>query len=1201
MKTKSLNFIALAFIAISIIALTTNWSPVNKDILTKTIRYNKQNRQEKLYLHTDKPIYSTNETVWFSVYLNEVITNQFNTTERVVYVELLSPHGETVLKKVYNINAGRGAGQFVLTDTLSTGNYLLLGYTNWMRNIGSDFYFKKSITIINKDKSNVLVGENTPSEAVEKEEIRKVTSVASKGKKSVPDFNLRFFPEGGYLVHGIPVKVAFEGNLKNGKTPVFEGEVMNDKGEVECAFKALWEGKGFFTMTPDQSKNYKVVVNKKDTFKLPKVQANGYQLAVSSSPKAKDIKLDIQYQSAKPSEAILILAMQDQKPMFAVADTIQKGHNYITIDKAKFNTGIVQFTLFDDQKIPQCERLYFVNHDDFTSIQIKPQNENPGYKEKVTLDITTLNAKGEPVPGSFSLAVTDAEKILDQHYNPLDFVSYNIFGAHLPYYTGDASFAMQNTSEGALKTELVMLTNGWRRYEWKEVLNDTLALPEYLEEPGIYIKGKVLKKSGNKLAPEGVKVYMSFRDTSRSDRYIAEVDERSEFTFLLDDLNETLIATVTTKNKDKKTDYTIEAYSNLALEGYDHKSQKYLSDKEHTENVEFQGGEVDESPAALVESNLVVELARKVNNNFYMDTTQVSIAEVKVMGDRIRSKKDNMIVAYGAPTKSLGSKQIETLAEERSWNTGLISVIERAIPGLEISLISSDSADVSEYIQFSPRDRQRHRFLVYVDGEMVGATDDNGVLKRMLSAFTVEDLIGFDSRQVNSIDLIYPQQGSKKFVTNADALQNAQNTNTTNPMGIGITDTRVGVSNTGEPVDPIKDLEENPLYYTSPEAILSIYTKSGRGLFYSMQKDDKGVIKVQVTGFTKTRSFYSPDYSNSKLDIKQDNRSTLYWNPIINTNKEGKAQVTFYNSTNCSLLRAEAVGLSYAGQPGNTRIVFGKEHEVVENNSATIIKETKETDENESMVAGNWSDDSKQKYLVKSSSGNTVAYAFASVAGNKWSTLADANGVLYIDKDKVAETDTLFISDCSGESLKLVGTDFSQSELVLKPDLALSADEEKDGEKIFSIALRSITKTKLNQGEFAHAIYRQQIFKRSELHHLVDLKSELHLPDYADVTSAFTSNPLVGRIFKVENYDNKSAFRPYNNSRYKVPILDPFFADATFLKASFKKHYEFTYQGTCMYQNRKMYKVGFDQKDKVIWPLSSGYALIDAENMDLHT
>ena len=70
-----------------------------------------------------------------------------------------------------------------------------------------------------------------------------------------------------------------------------------------------------------------------------------------------------------------------------------------------------------------------------------------------------------------------------------------------------------------------------------------------------------------------------------------------------------------------------------------------------------------------------------------------------------------------------------------------------------------------------------------------------------------------------------------------------------------------------------------------------------------------------VDGYSRPYSFYSPEYPNGPILGDVDYRRTLYWNPNVITDENGKAQVEFYNNSITKRFTLEAAGITSAGVP----------------------------------------------------------------------------------------------------------------------------------------------------------------------------------------------------------------------------------------------------------------------------------------------
>ena len=70
-----------------------------------------------------------------------------------------------------------------------------------------------------------------------------------------------------------------------------------------------------------------------------------------------------------------------------------------------------------------------------------------------------------------------------------------------------------------------------------------------------------------------------------------------------------------------------------------------------------------------------------------------------------------------------------------------------------------------------------------------------------------------------------------------------------------------------------------------------------------------------VDGYSRPYSFYSPEYPQGPVFGDVDYRRTLYWNPNVITDAEGKAQVEFYNSSITRRFNVSAAGITASGVP----------------------------------------------------------------------------------------------------------------------------------------------------------------------------------------------------------------------------------------------------------------------------------------------
>ena len=79
-------------------------------------------------------------------------------------------------------------------------------------------------------------------------------------------------------------------------------------------------------------------------------------------------------------------------------------------------------------------------------------------------------------------------------------------------------------------------------------------------------------------------------------------------------------------------------------------------------------------------------------------------------------------------------------------------------------------------------------------------------------------------------------------------------------------------------------------------------------------KGGKGVRKTWLEGYSEVKDFYQPDYR--VLPKENDYRRTLYWNPALSTDEQGKAYICFYNNSRCKYPRITVETLTEDGKIG---------------------------------------------------------------------------------------------------------------------------------------------------------------------------------------------------------------------------------------------------------------------------------------------
>jgi len=116
---------------------------------------------EKLYLQTDKPSYFAGDTLWLKGYLFNASYWDAATKSGVLYIEIANDSNQVMKRTMLPVFSGLAFGYIELNPKeLPKGGYVLRAYTNWMRNFGEDYIFKKHIYLGDATDKDWLIDYN---------------------------------------------------------------------------------------------------------------------------------------------------------------------------------------------------------------------------------------------------------------------------------------------------------------------------------------------------------------------------------------------------------------------------------------------------------------------------------------------------------------------------------------------------------------------------------------------------------------------------------------------------------------------------------------------------------------------------------------------------------------------------------------------------------------------------------------------------------------------------------------------------------------------------------------------------------------------------------------------------------------------------------------------------------------------------------
>ncbi len=450
-------------------------NPFIMQFTQKVNDYNDYNPIEKIFLHTDKDLFTSGEFIWFSAYGVIGPFHELTAASQVLHIDLIAPDNTIVLSQTYELVNGRGSGAIELPKNLVSGNYQIRAYTQWMRNFDPDFFFTKQVKILNN---------NAPA---------KTEPVA----KETPD--LQFFPEGGHAIDGIASKIAFKSIGKDGTSEPVKGRIYDSNGTAVAQLNTFDRGTGFFQLMPKKDNEYIAILDDGSKYPLPKILENGYTMSVNNI-NDRSIKVIVQASpSLKDRPFYVIGHMRQRKYYQGIFEFDRSEVITFEIPKHTIPSGVLTLTLFDSNKKPRCERPLFVDNEDELVISTKVKSQKLIKRGKVNISVKVTDSYGKPVSGDFSIAVTDMGQV-QKNLQKTNILTQLLLQSDIKGHVEDPGQLFQDRKRSTInKLDLVMLTHGWRKFPWQEVWNGQYGQKEFDFEKGLILSGKAMGKFGKPL------------------------------------------------------------------------------------------------------------------------------------------------------------------------------------------------------------------------------------------------------------------------------------------------------------------------------------------------------------------------------------------------------------------------------------------------------------------------------------------------------------------------------------------------------------------------------------------------------------------------------------------------------------------------------------------------------------------------------
>ncbi len=837
---RLLHILLLTFAVSSLYAQSEETNRI-LSYLQKAMNFNKVVPQEKVYLHFDNMGYFENETLWFKAYVTRTDNGHPSDLSKVLYVELLNPTGDVLQTLKYPIDSlGMSHGEMKLDTILGSGLYEVRAYTRYMTNWGTNAVFSRVIPVFKTPKQEgdysdlTIVPISYHHRLPNRREPMDTLYLQAVGEGIYTDdlnktISVNFYPEGGDLIVGKRCRVAMLAVDDNGHPYESEGFVMNGAGDVLASVKTDSLGRGLFELVPDtgkltfQMRNLKKKEKRQvQFFALPQAKTEGCTLSLDAV--SEQMLATLQCTDGICGNMLGYVLMHNGN--IVRCDTIKAVPLLeIEMDRQAMPEGVNQLTVFDSWGRIMAERLFFIcpKPNKADSIQVTTLTQRLKPCGKVEMELRTRpNA-------NLSFSAMDAQTMTNGKQGNMK--TWMLLSSEVRGYIHNVDYYFEaDDKEHRESADLLMLTQGWRRYDWRLMSERYTFRKAQPIEDQFYLYGQ-LKEYRKRNPVPNVKLYVSlYNEKGQSLLGNAVTDSLGNYAFKMPFMDGEwkmfIYTTRETKGGEKRKTYYV---------GIDRQFSpvpRYLTPLETEILHPLKPNAFVRNPFA--ESEEEDEFIPITEKNHVLNNVTVKAKRRYFTNDDWRYKNE----AYGKIYASL----------YYNADRELDNILDRGEPVPKTSdFISRKLGTELDKYGYEARNKRKGRNIAFVvdNNEGGGYSDWLNYIKSIYIVFN---------------ERISPTLGMWEIIE-------------------------------------------------SPEHNIIVYLYTHR-IFSS--ESDKGLRRTYFQGFNQASTFKTEDYN--VIPPMADFRRTIWWQPDITTDAQGKAKVEFFNNSTCEEMYISVEGMTSDGK-----------------------------------------------------------------------------------------------------------------------------------------------------------------------------------------------------------------------------------------------------------------------------------------------
>lgn len=442
--------------------------------------YAQKTPQEIVAVHMDNNCYFLGDTLWYKAYVLRDGKMTLSDISGVLYVELINQDGYLVERQTLRLRDGMASSFFCIPDTAYAGYYELRAYTRWQLNWGEHEHPRSKATdkwFLRKDMakefyrdydklySRVFPVYDKPDKAGDYSRVMTMRPLQRyyKLKKEKLDAEVTLYPEGGNWLNGVSQRLAFEAVSEKGEHLDGMLFIKDAGGNTVVSAQTEHRGRGVLEMTALSGEKYqaefrwgKGLVAKVE---LPSREDEGVCLHTIESNQGLEVKVTRVELRNVP---LGLTVIQNGSVRYQCEVSTEN----VTIPKECLDAGVAQVTVFGRNGRVWADRLLFCCQDKVKAGSVSViglPKALPSYGK------FTLRVKA-PAGGCLSVAVRDKAFSAETHDNG-NLLTEALLCSQIKGFVENPRYYFEaGDSIHRRHLDLLLMVQGWRRHEWREML-----------------------------------------------------------------------------------------------------------------------------------------------------------------------------------------------------------------------------------------------------------------------------------------------------------------------------------------------------------------------------------------------------------------------------------------------------------------------------------------------------------------------------------------------------------------------------------------------------------------------------------------------------------------------------------------------------------------------------------------------------------